>query len=276
MKKNIIAVCSVLIFLFSCLHNRMAEIEAVRAESQKYVDTGEYQKALDSYSKLYARFPDDPALENNYIDTVEGISKHSDKAFGKGEYAAADRTYDVLLNNYNNFTRFQKKLSFSKAYLNERIRISQIRLAETASRQYLSSGYYQKAVDACREVYKKYRKDVQSQKCLSATVEEIWGQGNAAYKKGDYASAGKIYRLLLKNTATLKTVETSTMPEIQTVNSRLKDCSAGLTRKGFELYREGNLQGAIIVWTEVLEFDPDNSEVRKAVDTASAQLKNIQ
>jgi cytochrome c-type biogenesis protein CcmH/NrfG len=56
----------------------------------------------------------------------------------------------------------------------------------------------------------------------------------------------------------------------------LKKCRAQLTRDGLDQYRKGNLKEAIAIWQGLLQFDPDNAEIRKAVDTATEQLKKLQ
>jgi hypothetical protein len=43
-----------------------------------------------------------------------------------------------------------------------------------------------------------------------------------------------------------------------------------------EQYRKGNLAEAIAVWQGILLFDPDNIEIKKAIDTATEQLKKLQ
>ena len=48
-----------------------------------------------------------------------------------------------------------------------------------------------------------------------------------------------------------------------------------LTKTGLREYRNGNLAKAIAVWESLLEFDPDNEEIKKAVKTAKTQLNEI-
>jgi cytochrome c-type biogenesis protein CcmH/NrfG len=60
------------------------------------------------------------------------------------------------------------------------------------------------------------------------------------------------------------------------VDIKLKSCGTQLTREGLEQYRKGNLKEAIAAWQGLLQFDPDNAEIRKAVDTATEQLKKLQ
>jgi cytochrome c-type biogenesis protein CcmH/NrfG len=52
-------------------------------------------------------------------------------------------------------------------------------------------------------------------------------------------------------------------------------CREGLTKTGLEEYRKGNLAKAISVWEDLLSFDPDNTEIKKAVDTARTQLNKV-
>lgn len=151
-----------------------------------------------------------------------------------------------------------------------------VKLAENTSQQSLLSGNFQKAIDVCIEIYKKYRQDNQSQKCLVTAARELVRKGNTSYNNGEYAEAGKIYYVLKENAEIFKMGKISAKPDIKTINIKLENCSTQLNRKGIELYREGNLRNALVVWKDILEFDPDNDEVRRAVNTTSAQIKNMQ
>jgi len=44
----------------------------------------------------------------------------------------------------------------------------------------------------------------------------------------------------------------------------------------FRSYREGNIGNAISLWKSILTFDPGNASIKKAIDTATTQLKNLQ
>ena len=52
-------------------------------------------------------------------------------------------------------------------------------------------------------------------------------------------------------------------------------CRESLTKAGLAEYRKGNLEKAIAVWESLLVFDPDNAEIKKAVETAKTQLNEI-
>ncbi|MCK7476805.1 MAG: tetratricopeptide repeat protein [Candidatus Moduliflexus flocculans] len=52
-------------------------------------------------------------------------------------------------------------------------------------------------------------------------------------------------------------------------------CRQGLTNSGLAEYRKGNLEKAIEIWDSLLAFDPGNAEIKKAVETAKAQLEKL-
>lgn len=268
--------CMLAAVLFSCAHPGKAEFEAVTHQSQQYYETGEYQKALDSYRVLHARFPEDTDVTESYCSMVERIKKQSDRAYARGDFAAAYRIYRLLPEYHDDLSKYQKKLSFSKSFLAERTKSVHIKLAEHTSRHHISSGHFQKAFDACEEVFRKYRKDEQSRKCLVSAASELGEKADASFKKGEYAGAAKIYAILRNNGALFKTADIFSPEDMRTLDARLANCSTNLNRKGLTLYRKGELSKALGIWKEILEFDPDNAEVRKSVEITTQQLENMQ
>lgn len=55
------------------------------------------------------------------------------------------------------------------------------------------------------------------------------------------------------------------------LNTRLTYCKTALSKKGFEEYRKGNIDEAIGYWQDYLSIDPNNADIKKVVQTASAQ-----
>lgn len=55
-----------------------------------------------------------------------------------------------------------------------------------------------------------------------------------------------------------------------------KECSDRLSERALKQYRQGNLPAAISLWKNILEYEPGNASVKKALDTATTQLKNLQ
>jgi cytochrome c-type biogenesis protein CcmH/NrfG len=60
------------------------------------------------------------------------------------------------------------------------------------------------------------------------------------------------------------------------LNAKITDCKTALSKKGFQEYRQGNLSEAIALWQGYLAIDPNNADIKKAVNTAKLQQKNLQ
>ncbi|HMK77377.1 MAG TPA: hypothetical protein VK568_14510 [Thermodesulfobacteriota bacterium] len=60
------------------------------------------------------------------------------------------------------------------------------------------------------------------------------------------------------------------------MTAKVRTCVKNLFESGLEQYRSGNLDEAISIWKGILAFDPGNEEVKRVVDRASLQLKNLQ
>jgi DNA-binding SARP family transcriptional activator len=140
------------------------------------VEAGEYQKALDEYGARCRKHPKDQALQTEYAKSVEEMRAAADKACDGQDFAAAGRTYDLLLKRYPQFKDFTHLLTFNRAYLNQKLSL----------------------------------------------------------------------------------------------------CKKSLSVKGFQEYRKGNLSDATVMWRGLLAIDPDNEDIKKAMNTATEQQKNLQ
>ena len=63
---------------------------------------------------------------------------------------------------------------------------------------------------------------------------------------------------------------------IKILEDRVQNCKTFLYEKALDQYRSGNLSDATAIWKSILEFDPENAEIKKAVDTATIQLRNLE
>jgi len=89
--------------------------------AKKYMETGEYQKAIDVYNVEYQTHPYDLSLEREYVKSIEKVASTADKELDTKDFATAGRNYDILLKNYTHFKGFDKELSFNRIYLNEKL-----------------------------------------------------------------------------------------------------------------------------------------------------------
>jgi hypothetical protein len=60
------------------------------------------------------------------------------------------------------------------------------------------------------------------------------------------------------------------------LDKAIETCRKILFEDGLEKYRSGNLSQAISIWRNILTFDPENLEVKKATDKAIRQARNLE
>lgn len=250
-------------------------IDQVITQSKTHIVEGDFQKAIDSYKASHEKYPDNEVLLDNYIMAIEEMKRTADKALSKEDYSLAEKIYSVLLKNYSHFEKLDRPLSFSKGSLGIGLRKSQISISERLSRRYLNTGDFEKAISTYRTCYRQYPKDPGLLEKFIHTLESIKLQADEASSKEDFVSAGKAYQALLKSYKYFKTFEKSLSFFEKQLDDGLKNCTLQLKREGLAQYRRGELAEAISTWKGILIFDPDNAEIKKAIETATTQLKRI-
>ena len=143
------------------------------------------------------------------------------------------------------------------------------------ARQYVTKGEYQKAIHFYNVEYKRHPQDRNLVKEYVKSLEEIKTTAKRALSREDFAAAGKTYYVLLKNYPDFKDFADVLSFDRARLNSRLTTCKTALYEKGFQEYREGNLSEAISLWQDYLAIDPDNTDIKKALNTAKTQQKNL-
>ena len=106
-------------------------------------------------------------------------------------------------------------------------------------------------------------------------MKDIHHAAGEAFSRQDFASSGRAYFVLLKNNSSCQELFRELSLDKGILLTRLEDCSAQLSQRALAEYRKGNLADAIPVWKSILEFDPNNAGVMKAINTATIQLKNL-
>jgi tetratricopeptide (TPR) repeat protein len=144
------------------------------------------------------------------------------------------------------------------------------------AKNYLTEGDFQKALETYNVAYNQYPNDSELRSNYIRTIHQVKKNADIAFHREDFVQAGSIYRVLLDNEPYFKDLITSSSFDNEFLISRINTCSKNLTEKGLLKYRERNLREAISIWNDILKFDPENVEVRKSIDTATVQLKNLQ
>lgn len=121
----------------------------------------------------------------------------------------------------------------------------------------------------------KYPGDRGLLKYYLEVAEDIRDEADDAFDQEEFALSGRTYAVLLRNFPHFKEIAGDLSFDIIYLRARLKECSDQLSKLALTQYRQGNLTDAISLWKEILKFEPGNAGVKKAIDTASTQLKNL-
>jgi len=140
----------------------------------------------------------------------------------------------------------------------------------------LEAGKFQRAIDICKEIYQKYPQDPTVQSGYIKTLESIKSSGDRAFEKNRFELAGCIYQTLLKHVSSVTYLSRSFSFGREVLTVKIKSCKKILFENGLEQYRSGNLNQAISIWKSILAFDPENQEIRRAVEMATLQYRNLE
>ena len=135
---------------------------------------------------------------------------------------------------------------------------------------------YQGILNDWKAKQAKYPRNQEILKNYARAVEEMKTSADRAYEKENYALSGRIYGTLLKNYPGFKAFAKGLSFDRQELKDRLSNCKTALYQKGFEHYRNNQLNEAIQSWQGLLSIDPHNEDIRKAVNTAILQRKTLQ
>ena len=169
----------------------------------------------------------------------------------------------------------ERGLSFGRGALSRRILECQENLSERRARQALAEGDYLRALDGFKSLPPEALRNPTQSAGLRRIMEETKELAAKAVARKDFVAAGKGYAVLWREHPLAQQAGIPLSFSRNEMEEGLKKCRLQLTRDGLDLYRQGKLKEAIAIWQSLLEFDPYNTEVRKAVDTATEQLKRI-
>jgi tetratricopeptide (TPR) repeat protein len=252
------------------------QTDYVDKQAQTKLEAGEFQKAVDLHREIYQKYPQDPAVRSSYIRTLESIKSRGDRAFEKNDFKLAGNIYEILARNWVYFADFSQCFSFNKNFLEKKIKTCRCLFIEEQLSSCLKAGEFRKAIEICREIYQKYPQDPTVRSSYIRTLESIKTSGDRAFERGDFALAGCVYEILLKNISSVKHLNGSFSFNREGLTAKIRNCKKILFENGLEQYRSGNLNLAISLWKSILAFDPENQEIKKAVDMATLQFKNLQ
>jgi len=276
-RRILIFLSVLLLFSFSsCGYVKRTQVKSAIDEAHQKLRSGDFHKALDTCQLTYKKYPKDSEMLKNYIETIESIKSQGDEAFDRENFAQAQITYDLLLKNFPRFSDFAYLLSFKKNFLVTRLKMSRMLSAEKQAQSSLKSGDFQKGIDIYRSLTQQYPQDTTVRNGYVSLLESIKGQADLDFKRKDLANAGRTYRILLKNYSSLSHLERFLSYNAGLLDTGIETCRKILFEDGLEQYRSGNVSQAISIWRNILTFDSENLEVKKAMNKAIRQVRNLE
>jgi len=263
-----------LLSLSSCGWGKRIQLKSTLSEAEQDLMSGDFQKALDAYQFAFQKHREDGEILNSYIGAIESIKTIGDGAFERKDFAQAQIIYDLLLKNFPRFSEFDSRLSFERNLLIKRLGLSRALGVEKQGQSCLKRGDVQKAIDIYRDFHLQYPWDTIVRDRYIRILESIKGRADAAFRNNDLGPAGWTYKILLKNYPSHLARLLSYNNEL--LDAKIESCRKILFENGLEQYRFGNLPQAVSIWRSILTFDPENQEIKKAVDIAILQSKNLE
>ena len=274
--KSLLAAAAAGLLLFSCGPPKRPGLRPDMAQAQQRLAVGDFQGALVSYAAIVESYPGDKSVIKEFARAIEQMKARADGWFKEKDFAAAEKTYSLLLSNLHRFAKFEKPLPFGPEFLSRRIRECQEHLSERRARQSLAEGDYLRALDGFKGLPPEALRRPAQSAALRRIMEELKGLADKALARKDFVAAGKGYATLWREYSMAQQVSLSLSFSRNDADEGMKHCRTQLTREGLDQYRKGNLKEAIAIWQGLLQFDPDNAEILKAVDRATEQLKKLQ
>ena len=276
-RKVLISLLVVLLFsLSSCGYVKRTQVKSAIKGCQQELISGDFEKVLDTYQSAYQKYPKDSEMLKSYIKTIEYIKARGDEAFDAEDFDQAQITYDLLLKNFPRFSNFANKLSFKKEFLTKRLKKSRIFSSDKQAQSCLKRGDLQKAIDIYKDLYRQYPSETMVRNRYIRILELIKGQGDLYFEVGNFTLAGRTYTILLKNYFSLNHLERFLKYRSGLLDTKIEDCRKMLFEDGLKQYRSGDLGQAISIWRNILTFDSENLEVKKAIETATRQSRNLE
>jgi tetratricopeptide (TPR) repeat protein len=273
--KPILAAAAGALLLFSCaLPPPVSRPDLGYARGRLAAE--DFAAALDSYAAAAESYPGDRGVLREFRVAAEKIKKRADDRFAGRDFESAEKVYSLLIENFPGFAEFERALSFGPESLSGRVLECQVRLSERRARQSLAEGDYLRAFDGFKVLPPEVLRDPAQSAGLRRIMEETRRLADKALARKDFVAAGKGYAALSREYPLARQAGLSLTFSLNDAQEGLKSCRAQLTREGLDQYRKGNLAEAIAIWQGLLQFDPENVEILKAMDTATEQLKKLQ
>ena len=267
-----------LVVTTACASATKTALRQAATTSSSALSSGDCGKALDIYQKIYEKNRANGQVVSSYAALIKEVKAAGEAAEDQGRYLNAQTTYAVLAERWDGFSALERRLSFNKADLEARIKDCRLALCERQFRQEIEAGNHAKALAAYQTALKAYPLDAAVKKRYAKGVAELWSIAVRAQAAKDCSLAGRVAGLLRRVIEAFEVEGGKAgegVPSREVLDDAIRQCSLELTNAGLAEYRKGNLESAIGFWDDLLAFEPGNAEIKKAVETARAQLGKL-
>jgi tetratricopeptide (TPR) repeat protein len=141
--------------------------------------------------------------------------------------------------------------------------------------EYVAKGDFKDALDFLKNAVEKNPKDEALEGGYIATIENIKKAADQAFENGDFSMSGKTYYLLLRSVPQSNGFSAGLSFTKKSLTDKINECRSSLSQIALSQYRSGNIENAISIWKNILSFDPGDKSIKKFIDTATTQLKNL-
>ena len=148
--------------------------------------------------------------------------------------------------------------------------------AARLAKRKMDAGEYQSATDIYAVAHHKHPGDQALLKEYVQSIEKIKTIADEVFAREDFISAGQHYAVLIKNYPDPGGPGIKLSFNIAHLDEKFSISKKMISRQGFEEYRKGNLGQAIALWQALIDIDPNNPDIIKALDTAKLQQANLQ
>jgi tetratricopeptide (TPR) repeat protein len=260
--------------LVACASANKAALRRTSVGPSRSFAVGDFGKAIDLHRGLYEKDPQNAKIVVGYVAEVEAVKRAGDRARRRGNFLAAQRAYRALIDDWDAISAIAGKLGFRRTDLEAGLRDCRIATYRRLFRQELLAGHHDGALAVYQDAAREYPGDMSVKTMYAKGVGEIRAMGAKALAARDFALAGKITGLLLNNLDSfggLWAPAEREAAERKDLTDALHACSFGLATSGLAEFRKGNLDKAIALWADALAFDPENLEIRAAVEAAKTE-----
>jgi tetratricopeptide (TPR) repeat protein len=267
-----------------------AEYDRILEYGKSLYSSGNYKKTIDVWKSGYGLMSDNSALKSLVAEAEKQIKDMKEFFLKEAQaYLEKDELNTALVNYQKAFeiTPDDKDLEKNITIIHVKIESERNRLLKIALDEY-TKGNYSKAAEGFRKVLeispeyapaKEYEQQCSS-KILKIQADEVLLQNRIKAKEmevQDNINEALYFWNQVLNTAPS---DMEAMEAVKRINrkaeTKQKNIVVNLTyTKSMELYRNGKYQDARLLWKQILENDPENTQIKQMLSELEQKKQSL-